>query len=252
MTGASSGIGEQIAIRLARRDYDLLLVGRDEARLHGVADAITRNHSVTAITMVLDLAAPNAPRSLVDRVAALGKDVDILVNDAGYAVHGAFASTPARAEIDMLQVNVMTVVELTKLILPGMIARGRGRILNVSSTAAFVPGPFMAAYYASKAFVLSFSEALAGELHGTGVTVTVVCPGPTQTRFATVAGVAQTPLFRRAVMSATSVADDAIDAMFAGKPLVVSGLRNKLLVLGARMTPRRVLLAIAGRLNASR
>lgn len=252
VTGASSGIGEQIAIRLARRGYDLLLVARDARRLNGIAEELAREHHVETVPFVVDLAVPNAAQLIADRVSALGADVEILVNDAGYAVHGAFAETSPLAETTMLQVNVMALVELTKLFLPGMVERRRGRVLNVSSTAAFFSGPFMAAYYASKAFVLSFSEALAAELQRSGVTVTVVCPGPTMTRFATVAGVTETPLFRRASMSASDVADGAVTALFAGKRLAIIGFRNKLVAFSSRLAPRRTLTAITRRLNESR
>jgi len=252
VTGASSGIGEQIAVRLARLGYDLLLVARNEARLREVGERLERELHIRATPIAADLAMPNAAVDLVRRVRDLGVEVEILINNAGYAVHGAFASSPERAELDMLQVNVMSLVHLTKLLLPSMIERRRGRVLNVSSTAAFVPGPYMAAYYASKAFVLSFSEAIAAELKGTGLTVTAVCPGPTTTRFAETAGVVDTPLFHRAAMTPDAVADSAVAALMAGKPMVITGLRNRLLAFASRFGPRRALVTIAKRLNAAR
>jgi uncharacterized protein len=249
ITGASSGIGEEIAKRLARAGHDLVLVARREDRLRALGDSVAREHGVRATAIGADLADPSAPGTVARRVRGEGIEVELLVNNAGYAVHGAVVQTPERAELDMLQVNVMALVHLTKLFLPGMVARGRGRVLNVASTAAFIPGPFMAGYYASKAFVVSWSEALASELRGTGVTVTALCPGPTATGFAEAAGVGETGLFRSGVMSAAEVADAAVAGMTGGKPLVIAGARNKLLVFSTRLAPRRALTAIARRLN---
>lgn len=252
VTGASGGIGEQIALLLARAGYDLILVGRNEERLSNVRDALARDHRVTATPLTVDLAEPGAAYALAERVHSLALEVEILVNNAGYGLHGRFDKTPARAEVDLLQVNVTALVELTKIFLPPMVARGHGRVLNLASTAAFVPGPFMAAYYASKAFVLSFSQAINAELRDTGVTVTAVCPGPTATNFATAAGVSETPLFRSGAMSADAVADAAVSGMMAGKPVVIPGFRNKLLGFGARLSPRQMLVGIARRLNEAR
>jgi short-subunit dehydrogenase len=252
VTGASSGIGEDIARRLARAGYDLILVARREVPLRDVASRISREHRVRAEWIAVDLAEPDAAQRIAERVRLQGSDVEILINNAGYGIAGAFSEVPERSELDMLQVNIMALVQLTKLFLPAMITRRRGRIMNLASTAAFAPGPFMAGYYASKAFVLSFSQAVGAELRGTGVTVTVVCPGPTNTNFAKRAGVTETALFRTGSMSASVVADQAVAAMMAGKSLVVTGLRNKLLAIGSRLAPRSIVLRITRRLNETR
>ena len=183
ITGASSGIGADLARLFARDGYDVVLVARSEEKLREVAEGIGKEHAgVTARVIVADLARPDAARDVVDALGGL--PIDALVNNAGYGVAGPFVETDVRSELEMIQVNVVALTHLTKLLAPGMVARKRGRILNVSSTAAFQPGPLMAVYYATKAYVLSVSEALAEELRGSGVTVTALCPGPTATGFA--------------------------------------------------------------------
>lgn len=252
VTGASGGIGEQIAIRLARAGYSLVLVARNEAALAAIGARLARDHGVRTTALSMDLAEANAALAIAERVRSLGIDVEILINNAGYAVSGAFAASPPRAELDMLQVNVMALVQLTREFLPAMITRRRGRVMNLASTAAFAPGPFMAGYYASKAFVLSFSQAVNAELRGSGVTMTAVCPGPTATNFAKRAGVTDSPLFRRGVMSADDVADAAVNGMMAGKAVVIPGVRNKLLSLGSRLAPRQMLVGMTRRFNEAR
>jgi short-subunit dehydrogenase len=250
LTGASSGIGERLARRFARGGFDLLLVARREDRLRDLAGALAQAHGGDHLALAADLADPAAPRALFDRVGAAGRAVDALVNNAGFGVSGPVAEVAERAELDLIRVNVAALVHLTKLFLPAMIARRSGRILNVASIAAFAPGPFMASYYASKAFVVSFSEALAVELQGTGVTVTALCPGATATEFDKVAGTSNTPLFRgRGVMDADEVARVGFDGMMAGRGVVVPGASNRLLVFTSRFAPRRALARIARRLN---
>ena len=182
-----------------------------------------------------------------------GLSVDVLVNDAGFGVYGPFAETAIGKELEMIQVNVMALTHLTKLLLAGMRARRAGRILNVASTAAFQPGPLMAVYYASKAYVLSFTEALANELAGSGVTVTALCPGPTITEFQKHAGVAQTRLFRSMlVMNASEVARAGYEGMLRGKRLVIPGVGNRLLVQALRVSPRSFVTAAARRVQESK
>jgi short-subunit dehydrogenase len=178
-----------------------------------------------------------------------GTPVDILINNAGIGVRGAYAETDWAKEANLLQVNLVALAHLTKLFLPEMVRRRSGRILNVASTAAFVPGPFMAMYYASKAFVLSFSESLANEVQGTGVSVTVLCPGPTRTEFAAAAGIADSYLFRGPTMGAAEVARIGYDAMMAGKPSVIAGARNRWMMRGARLIPRSWVAATTRKLN---
>ena len=250
VTGASGGIGEALARLLAMNGHDLVLVARREKALQALAVELEGVHGARSVVIAADLVDPAAPRTIARKVEDAGKTVEVLVNNAGYAVHGAVAENHERAELDMLQVNVMALVHLTKLFLPAMVERERGRILNVASTAAFAPGPYMAGYYASKAFVLSWSEGLASEVAGAGVTVTVLCPGPTETNFAATAGVQKKRLFRgNTVMDAASVARSGFRGLMSGTRVVVPGMRNKVLVAGSRLVPRRVQGAMAGYLN---
>jgi short-subunit dehydrogenase len=249
VTGASGGIGEHLARRFAAAGFDLVLVARREERLKALADEFAGAHGVRSLIVAADLTDPAAPRAVVSRVDGEGLKPDALVNNAGFAVSGPFAQTPERAELDLIQVNVTALVYLTKLLLPGMLARRRGWVLNVASTAAFLPGPLMAAYYASKAFVLSFSEAVATEVEGSGVTVTTLCPGPTATGFADAAGVAGSSLFSTGAMDAETVARAGFEGLMAGRRVVIPGLKNRLIVASTRLAPRRMLAKIAQRLN---
>ena len=251
VTGPSSGIGHELARVLAREGWDLVLVARNAERLRALGEELRAAHGAESQVVPADLRDPAAPQAVWKAVRE--RPLDALVNNAGYGVGGAVAETPFAAEIGMFQVNVMSVVALTKLILPGMVERRRGRILNVSSTAAFQPCPFLAGYYASKACLLSYTEALAEELRGTGVTATCLCPGPTRTDFyrrADLEGVRYASLLGLA--SACEVAEIGYRAMMAGKPLVVPGLLNRLLVFAVRLTPRRLAVRITRRLAERR
>jgi hypothetical protein len=246
ITGASSGIGAELARLCAADGYDVVLVARQRAALQELAFSLSQAHGIAARAVIADLADPGAARAVFDSAGA----VDILINNAGFGLRGAYAATDWEAEARMIQVNVTALAHLTKLYLPGMIARRCGRILNVASTAAFVPGPFMAMYYATKAFVFSFSLAIANELQGTGVTLTVLCPGPTRTNFFETAGTANTNIIKGPSMSAASVAREGYDAMMAGKAEIIAGGRNRWMIWGARFAPRRMLAGIARRLNS--
>ena len=247
ITGASAGLGAELAKLCAASGYDVVLVARTESRLAELASTLTRTHGVQARTLAADLADPTAPQAIHSQLA--GKPLDILINNAGFGVRGPFAQNDWGREASLLQVNVGALIHLTKLFLPAMIERRSGRILNVASTAAFVPGPFMAMYYASKAFVLSFSESIANEVHGTGVTVTALCPGPTRTEFAERAGIATSKLFQGTSMGAGEVAREGFDAMMAGKSSIVAGARNRWMMRGARLLPRDWLAATTRKLN---
>jgi short-subunit dehydrogenase len=249
VTGASSGIGAELAKICAADGYSLILVARREDRLVHLAATLAGTYGIQARVLAADLADPAAPQAIFAQTR--GEPIDILINNAGFGLRGPFRQTDWAAESRLLQVNVAALVHLTKLWLPEMVGRRSGRILNVASTAAFVPGPFMAMYYASKAFVVSFSHAVANELEGTGVTVTVLCPGPTRTEFGAVAGVGDTNLFRGASMSATDAAREGYAAMLAGKPEWIAGARNRWMIRGTRVAPRTMLAAIARRLNSS-
>jgi uncharacterized protein len=247
ITGASGGIGLELAKLCAAAGNDVVLIARRKSELEDLAGSLAHKHGVAARMIVADLADPEAPQAIFDAIGA----VDILINNAGFGLLGAFAETDWNTEARMIQVNITALAHLTKLYLPGMIARRRGRILNVASTAAFVPGPFMAMYYASKAMVFSFTLAIATELEGTGVTATALCPGPTATNFGDVAGNSGSKLFKGAAMSASAVAREGFSAMMAGKPEVIAGSRNRWMIWGTRFAPRRMLAGITKRLNSA-
>ena len=251
ITGASTGIGLELARLAARDGYPLVLVARSAGRLAALGEELAGRHGVASTVVAADLADPAAPEHVAAECARAGLAIEILVNNAGFGGHGHFAGTPLRAELDMIQVNVSALVHLSKLFLPGMIERGHGRILNVASTAAFQPGPLMAVYYATKAFVLSFSEAIANELAGTGVTVTALCPGPTRSEFHKRAEIEGARLVSGWVkmMDSASVASAGWAAMKRGRRVVVPGLANKVGVHAVRLAPRRIAAGIVRKLQ---
>ncbi len=252
ITGASAGLGAEFAKLFAADKHDLLLVARRRDRLDALAAELSVAHGVKVHVVAADLMDPAAPKAILDEVERLGLEVGFLVNNAGFGSNGNFWELDADRERGMIEVNVTALVVLTRALLPAMVKRGSGRVLNVGSTAGFQPGPLMAGYYASKAFVNSFTEALAFELKGTGVTATVSCPGATATEFAGVAGNDKTALFKAGAMGAAEVAADAYRAMHAGRVVVVHGARNKLSVWLGALSPRPVLTAIAASLNQRR
>jgi short-subunit dehydrogenase len=253
VTGASSGIGLEIAKLLAARGYDLCLTARNADALARLADEFAAEHRIATTVVVADLAAPDGVDRLLEAVRQRGVGVDLLVNNAGFGWSGAFASMPESELVAMLQVNVVALTRLARAVLPGMLERRRGRILNVASTAGFFAGPHMAVYYATKAYVISFSEAIAEEISGSGVTVTALCPGPTLTGFAERAQMSQSNLFKLAtVMTAADVARAGVDGALRGKRLVIPGVLNRILIESSRVSPRRLTTRITGRLNARR
>jgi short-subunit dehydrogenase len=253
VTGATSGIGLELATLLARDGHDVVLVARTRERLDVVARGLGEEFGIRATVLPSDLALPESPGLIFRELEARAIAVDVLVNDAGFGVHGRFSATPIERDLAMIQVNVAALTELAKLALPGMLERRRGRILNVASTAAFQPGPMMAVYYATKAYVLSFSEALANELSGTGVTVTALCPGPTITEFQKSAGVEETALFTGPlVMDAATVARAGYRGMRRGQRVVIPGVANNVLVQALRVSPRRLATAIVRRIQETR
>jgi short-subunit dehydrogenase len=247
VTGASAGLGAEFAKLCAAGGYDVVLVARSAARLAELAASLASQYGVQARPLVADLANPAAPAEIFAQMS--GTPVEILINNAGLGVHGAYAETDWASDAGLLQVNVISLAHLTKLFLPEMLRRRSGRILNLASTASFVPGPFMAMYYASKAFVLSFSEALSSEVEGSGVSVTALCPGPTRTEFAQSAGITDSNLFHGPTMGAAEVARVGYDAMMAGKSSVIAGARNRWMMRGARLIPRSWAAAEARKLN---
>lgn len=252
VTGASGGIGLDLSRVLARNGHDVILVARTTSRLQEVAAELQKS-GVTVHVITSDLSRPNAAAHVVAELKRRNIEIEILVNNAGYGLTGAFADNDLQRELDMIQVNVVALTELTKLLLRPMIARGRGRILNVASTAAFQPGPLMAVYYATKAYVLSFSEAIADELRDSGVSVTALCPGPTQTGFAETANMTQSRLFTMMrPMSSAEVARAGYRGMMSGTRIVIPGAKNKMLVQALRISPRRAVTALVRRFQENR
>jgi short-subunit dehydrogenase len=249
VSGASGGIGYQLAGLFARNNHNLVLVARNSDKLTQAADDLKQQFGVSAKAIALDLAIPEAPQSLFGRLQRDGITIDILVNNAGYGVLGPFAEIPVESSLDQIQLNITALTNLTRLFLGPMLQRGSGKILNVASTAGFQPGPLMAVYYATKAYVISFSEALANELDGTGITVTCLCPGPTTTGFASRAGNDKSRLFKQLrPMDAKTVALKGYRGLMSGKTLVIPGLRNWLLTESLRISPRKVVTAVSRRL----
>ncbi|MBV8858718.1 MAG: SDR family oxidoreductase [Acidobacteria bacterium] len=244
VTGASGGIGEELARLFAADGHDLVLVARSRDKLARLSEELAGKHGVEAHALAADLARPEAPREIFEELSAGGVNVDALVNNAGVGSYGLFAETDLQSELDLLQLNVVALTHLSKLFLPGMIARRRGYLLNVASTAAFQPGPLMAVYYASKAYVLSLSEALANECGGTGVVVSALCPGPTETGFVAAAGMGDSKLFDRAVMDARTVAVEGYRGLLAGKTVVIPGFRNNLLARSIGLFPRNLVTKV--------
>jgi short-subunit dehydrogenase len=249
ITGASSGLGAEYARLFAADKHGVVLVARRRDRLEALARDLRSTHGVSAEVVAADLSTREGPVRVIEEVRRAGVEIDFLVNNAGFGASGAFVDLDLARELEMIQLNVTSLVALTRAFLPAMVARRSGRILNVGSTAGFPPGPFMAVYYASKAFVNSFTEALSYELRGTGVTATVSCPGATATEFADVAGSARSLLFRLGAASAATVARQGYRAMMKGKPMVIHGLKNKLTVQALRVSPRSLARAIAASLN---
>jgi uncharacterized protein len=247
VTGASSGIGAEFARELARRGHGVTLVARREERLADLATELG-SMGVRAVVLAADLSDRSARAGLLDRVVASGLTPDLLVNNAGLSTVGPVARSDVGAELNMLEVDVVAVVELCSRFLPGMVQRGRGGILNVASTAAFQPLPGQAAYGASKAFVLSYTRALAGELRGTGVRATALCPGPVETGFGEVAGFTEAeshgamPSFMWE--DVRSVAEAGIAALEAGRPVVIPGVANRAAAALAHLTPKQVLVPL--------
>ncbi len=250
VTGASSGIGRQLAHCFAADGSRLVLVARRRGALEALAGELQNAHKIQTQVLTVDLSRPDAPERIFAQLQSGGVRVDVLVNNAGFGAVGPFAQLPLAQQLEMVQVNVTALTHLTRLFLPGMLERGRGGVLNVASTAAFQPGPLMAVYYATKAYVLSFSEAVAEELARTGVTVTALCPGPTTTEFAAVAKAQKSRLFRLRAMSAEAVARIGHQAFRQGRFAVIAGTRNRLLVFSERLSPRWVVRKIAKYLNA--
>ena len=241
VTGGSGGIGLELAKQFAEHGHDLVLTARHRDALEAVAGTIEGKYGVKVTVIADDLTDSDAPQRLFDATLAENIDIHFLVNNAGFGLGGEFVDTDIKRELEMVQVNVAALIQLTKLFLPMMVKRKSGHILNLASTAAFQPGPLMAVYYASKAFVLSFSEAIAEELRNSGVSVTCLCPGATPTKFAETAGVRNSKLFTTVGgTTAEQVAQHGYEAMMKGERVAVVGTRNKIMVQAERFAPRRL------------
>ena len=239
VTGASSGIGEEFARQLAARGYDLVLVARRIDRLQGLAEKLRPVHGVECVAFEADLASRVDRDRLCDALAADQSRVEMLVNNAGFGTHGFFRETDLERELELVDVNCAAPVHLTKRLLPWMLDRRRGFVMNVASLSAFTPGPVMAMYFASKAFLLSFSEALWEECRDTGVTVTALCPGPVRTEFQGTAGLSKNARSSgTAPLPVERVVDDALTAMFSGKRVVIPGYQAKIAAMLSRVVPR--------------
>jgi short-subunit dehydrogenase len=251
VTGASSGIGLELAKLLAAAGHDLLLVARRKPELEALAASLALEFGTRCRIEVTDLAQPGAATALARTLTDAGIEIEILINNAGFGVHGPFVTTDLQTELDMIQVNIVALTELSKHVIAGMVARGRGRVMNVASTAAFQPGPLMAVYYASKAYVLSLSEALAVELEGTGVTVIALCPGPTESGFQAVAGIAESRL-SGTLPSSAEVAAYGMRALERGTTVAIAGRKNWWLVQSVRVLPRKLVARIVRRIQSAR
>lgn len=244
------GIGVDLAECFARDGYDLILVARSADALAAVASRLSTTHKVHAWPIAMDLGAADGAERVADAIRGLGKTVDVVVNNAGYGIAGAFNHPDLAGQTGMIDLNVRALVQLTHLHWPGMLERRRGGVLNVASTAAFQPGPLMAVYYASKAFVLSFSEALWREAEGTGVHVTCLCPGPTTSQFRARAGTGATRLARNKVMSSAAVATQGYQAWRRNQRVIVTGRRNAIVAFAVRFLPRRLVLNLVHNLQS--
>jgi uncharacterized protein len=251
VTGASSGIGADIARSLARRGHGTVLVARRTERLEELADELRTQHGVRAETLVCDLSDPKARDRLVGELDELGLNVEVLVNNAGFGSGGLFHRLDQERELEMVRLNVETVVALCGVYVPQMVERGRGAVLNVASTAAFQPLPRQATYAATKAFVLAFTDGLYADLQGTGVAATSLCPGPVKTEFAESAGIdeAASGLPELFWTDSDDVAEQAVSALERGRRVVVPGVLNRATALGGQHAPRGLFLRVGSRVT---
>lgn len=249
VTGASTGLGREFALSLAEKGFQLFLIARDAERLQSLTNLIESRSGVKCQFLNLDLAIPGSPKTLYEYCRTHQITPTIVINNAGFGVWGPFRSLDANRMSEMIQLNVGTLSEITRLFLPKMIENKRGFVLNIASTAAFLPGPWLATYYASKAFVLSLGEALSYELRGTGVSLTTYCPGPTRTEFFDRANMKHSRLKYMFFADARKCSDRALSAMFQGKTVAIDGMANNLIVTILKFLPRRLVVLISGLMN---
>ena len=248
ITGASSGIGEAFARRFAREKWNLVLAARSFDKLNSLAESLRSQHSIETLTLNTDLRLPRTCREIYEKVSAAGISLDCLVNNAGFGTVGSFVTIDPYRDLEMVDVNVRAVLELTHLFLPAMIEKKSGFIINVSSTASFQPIPYLATYSATKAFVTSLSESLWAECKGTGVRVLNLCPGRTKTNFGKVAGQKENKNDFRPSLTADKVVDDTFQAMSGNQPTLITHFLDKALVFFERFLSRKQVALIAGKL----
>ncbi len=246
VTGASEGIGQELARRFADRGSDLVLVARSGDRLERLAEELVRDHGVKALPVPLDLATPDGPARLAAIVSAADLPVDVLVNNAAFGTYGPFARGGVDREAEMIRLDVSTPTLLTALLLPGMLERGRGLILNVASTAAFAPVPWLGTYAATKAYLVSWTRALAVELKGSGVRACALCPGTTETRFHRVSGADTGQRFALPAQSSAEVAQAAMRGIDRGRTVIVPGMLNRVHAVLARLLPSGLAARMTG------
>jgi len=251
ITGGSSGIGYELAKLFVKNNYNLVLVAKDSKKLQNAAETL-KDDGISILPIAKDLSGPDTPRQIYKLLQKENITIDILVNNAGFATYGLFTDTDLEEELKELQVNIVSLTHLTKLFVRDMLKKREGKILNIASTAAFVPGPLMAVYYASKAYVLSFSEALSEELSNTEVSVTTVCPGPTNTGFAKNANLEKSKLFKGKNMDASFVAQAAYEGLRKNKTIVIPGINNKLMTNFVKFVPKKIILKIVKKLQENR
>ncbi len=249
VTGASSGIGYELAKVIAKDGHDLVLVARTKKKLDELAKNLRKEFGIKVKVLLKDLSQPNAAQEIFETLQSESYSIDILINNAGLGAHGKFIETASAQDTQMLQVNIVALTELTKCFLPAMIDQKWGRVMNVASVASFMPSPHLAVYAATKAYVLSFSEGINEELRGTGVSITAVCPGVTQTNFFETANVSADNVMRFGnllVQSAEEVAKSGYQALKAGKSVHITGLLNNLSVNSMQFVPRQIRTPITG------
>ncbi|PEJ58389.1 short-chain dehydrogenase [Bacillus sp. AFS002410] len=248
ITGATNGIGFELTKLFAKDQFNLILVARNRNKLEEMAISLMKQFSIKVLVISEDLSQASSAKSIADQVLKSEMEVDLLINNAGVALYGNFGFTDLEKELNMIQLNIVTLTELVKYFLPTMLQNKSGQIINIASTAAFQPGPLMSVYAASKAYVLSFSEALSEELKHTGVSVTTICPGPTKTGIINASGGNKSKLFQGKMMSPRKVAKLTYEAIKKEKTVVVTGLKNKILAQAVRFIPRTIVRKLARKL----
>lgn len=243
ITGASTGIGKELAHIHAEKGGDLVIIARSNDKLNALKNELEEKYSVKLMVIAKDLSLPEAPKEIYEEVKAAGLEVDYLINNAGFGGRGKFHERKWESDLTMINLNVLALTALTRFFLPDFVKRNSGRILNVSSTASLMPGPLQAVYYATKAYVTYFSNAIAEELYDTNITVTALLPGATETEFARTSGMDKTELFNKTA-SARSVAEDGYNGMLKGQLDVISGLTfaQKMMMSMVPLTPKKMLL----------